>query len=215
MGLALFGLDGTLVQRGRLVRAALSALSRDHGYGPDIEQWLLAELSDRAEPKDFDRLRAAFPIKEDAEYLWRVFLARTAASVRRSPAVLHALVRLKAAGWSAGIVTNGPSDLQRAKVQAAGLADLVDGIAVSGDIDVHAPDPRLFELAAARCGTRLGPGDWMIGVDLETDLIGGHKAGLQTIWVGGEASLDDVPLPHHAAPDVAQAVDHVLSRPGA
>lgn len=211
MRLALFDLDGTLVDRRAAFADAIADLAHDHAYGPEIEGWLLTELADHADRSDFDRLRATFRIEESSEHLWRVYVDRMAAAVHCRPAVLDSLARLKDAGWSVGVATNGASDIQRAKVQATGLADFIDGIAASGDIDVRKPDPRLFELAAARCGTQLTSGDWMTGDNPENDIAGGAAAGLRTIWVRGQPWPDDLTVPHHAVDDVTDAIDHLLA----
>lgn len=210
--LAIFDLDGTLVDRTSAFTDAIATLSDDHGFGPEIERWLLTELADQADRGDFERLRVAFPaISESADHLWRVYIDRMAASVRCRPAVLDSLAKLKEAGWSVGVAPNGASDIQRAKARATGLAELIDGIAASGDIDVRKPDPRLFELAAARCGTQLTPGDWMTGDNPETDIAGGYRAGLRAIWVRGRPWPDGLTTPHHAVDDVTDAIDYLLA----
>ena len=211
MRLALFDLDGTLVDRRSAFVDAIVGLAHDHAYGPEIERWLLTELADRADRSDFDRLRTAFRLNESADHLWRVYVDRMAASVSCRPAVLSSLMQLREAGWSIGVATNGASDIQRAKVRATGLAELIDGIAASGDIDVRKPDPRLFELAAARCGTQLTPGDWMTGDNPETDIAGGYKAGLRAIWVRGRPWPNRLATPHHTVDDVTDAIDYLLS----
>ncbi|GGX85091.1 HAD family hydrolase [Streptomyces minutiscleroticus] len=215
MRLALFDLDGTLVDRRSAFTDAIAELSHDHGYGPEIERWLLTELADRADRHDFVRLRDTFRLGEDPDHLWRVYVDRMADSVTCRPAVLDSLTRLREAGWSIGVATNGASDIQRAKVHATGLSGLIDGMAASGDIDVRKPDPRLFELAAARCGTQLTPGDWMTGDNPETDIAGGHRAGLRAIWVRGRPWPEDLATPHHTVGDVPEAVDHLLSHSSA
>ncbi|MFJ3223330.1 HAD family hydrolase [Streptomyces sp. NPDC086783] len=211
MRLALFDLDGTLVDRRSAFAEAVADLTRTHGYGPDVEHWMLTHLADRGCPEDFARLREVFNLDESAAGLWRAYIDRMTAAVTCRPAVLDSLARLRDASWTVGVVTNGPSDIQRAKIHATGLADLVDGIAASGDIDVRKPDPRLFELAAARCGTQLSRDDWMIGDDPENDIAGGYKAGLQPIWVRGMTWPDDLAVPHHSVDDVTQAIDYLLT----
>ncbi|MET9077874.1 HAD family hydrolase [Streptomyces sp. NPDC004232] len=212
MKLALFDLDGTLVDRNGAFATAIAELSQDHGYGPEIESWLLTGLADRAERRDFDRLRATFPIEESADHLWRVYVGRMAAAVTCRPGVLDSLARLKRAGWSIGVATNGASDIQRAKIDATGLAELIDGIAASGDIDVRKPDARLFELAAARCGTQLSHGDWMTGDNPETDIAGGYNAGLRAIWVRGGTWPDGLAAPHHTVDNVTDAINYLLAQ---
>ncbi|MGP2440307.1 HAD family hydrolase [Streptomyces sp. JW3] len=211
MRLALFDLDGTLVDRRAAVADAIADLVHDHAYGPEIERWLRTELADTADREDFVRLREVFGVGEDPGHLWRVYVDRMASAVTCRPAVLDSLAALKEAGWSVGVATNGASDIQRAKLRATGLAELVDGIAASGDIDVRKPDPRLFELAAARCGTQLSAGDWMTGDNPETDIAGGAAAGLRAIWVRGRPWPDGLTAPHHSVDDVTEAVGHLLA----
>ncbi|MFE4626022.1 HAD family hydrolase [Streptomyces mirabilis] len=211
MHLALFDLDGTLVDRRSAFADAIADLTRTHGHGPDVEHWMLIHLADRASPDDFARLREVFNLDESAADLWHAYIDRIAAAVTCRPAVLDSLARLKAASWSIGVATNGASDIQRAKIRATGLADLIDGIAASGDIDVRKPDLRLFELAAARCGTQLSRDDWMIGDNPENDIAGGYKAGLQTIWVRGRPWPGGLAVPHHSVDDVTEAIDYLLT----
>ncbi|WP_338682020.1 HAD family hydrolase [Streptomyces acidiscabies] len=214
MRLALFDLDGTLVDRAAALSATVAGLCRDHGYDPAVGEWLLTELAENGGRDVLGRLPEAFGIVESPEHLWRVYVDRMAASVVCRPDVLESLGRLREHGWSIGVVTNGSSDLQRAKIRSAGLADLVDGIAASGDIDVRKPDPRLFELAAARCGTQLTAGDWMTGDDPVKDIAGAAGAGLRAIWVRGRTWPEGLDVPHHSVADVVEAVGHLLERSG-
>lgn len=211
MRFALFDLDGTLVDRSAAFADAVASLVHDHAYGPEIEQCLLTELADRADRSDFDRLRTTFFLNESADQLWRSYVDRMAASVHCRPAVLTALQKLKQVGWILGIATNGASDIQRAKLDASGISDLIDGIAVSGDIDVRKPDRRLFELAAARCGLSLADGGWMIGDNPATDIGGGRQVGLSTIWVRGRPWPDALFTADHTVDDVTDAIDLLLT----
>ncbi|MEU3522229.1 HAD hydrolase-like protein, partial [Streptomyces sp. NPDC006654] len=121
MRFALFDLDGTLVDRRSAFPDAIAQLSADHGYGPEIERWLIAQLSDRADPSDFERLRVTFQLNESADHLWRVYVDRMAATITCRPEVLESLAELRAADWTIGIVSNGASDIQRAKLAATGI----------------------------------------------------------------------------------------------
>jgi putative hydrolase of the HAD superfamily len=205
VALALFDLDNTLVHRQRPFATAVADLCRDLGYGSEIETWLRTELADRAGPEDFARMRRAFTLTEPADALWTAYVDRMAAAVACRPAVREGLAGLRAAGWRIGIVTNGSSATQRAKLTATGLAELVDGVAVSDDVDVRKPDPRLFALAAARCGADLR-GATMTGDNPAGDIGGGHAAGLRTVWLRGRPWPSHVPPPHHAVDDVLAAM---------
>lgn len=209
--LALFDLDGTLVDRQTAVRDVLTALCRAHDFNTATEQWLRAELVDRATPNNFVRLREVFGLAVPAVQLWQEYGDLMAAAVTCRPEVLEGLARLRAARWTIGIITNGAGDIQRAKLAATGLARLVDGVAVSGDLEIRKPDWRLYELAASRCGRSLADGGWMTGDNPAGDIGGGHQAGLRTIWLRGRPWPEGLKAAHHTVDDVTDAIAILLS----
>jgi putative hydrolase of the HAD superfamily len=141
-----------------------------------------------------------------------VYVDRMAAAVSCRPHVLEGLAELRAAGWTIGIVSNGASDIQRAKLTTTGLAALVDGIAISDDIQVRKPDSRLFHLAAARCGAELIGDVWMTGDDPVNDAGGAAQAGLRTIWLRGRPWPAGLREPDHTVDDVIDAITILLGR---
>lgn len=80
------------------------------------------------------------------------------------------------------VITNGPSDLQRGKIDRLGLEDHVDEVVISGEVGVIKPDRAIFALAAERLGRPLEQG-WMIGDNPVSDIGGARDAGLRTIWL--------------------------------
>ncbi|MFJ8982584.1 HAD family hydrolase [Streptomyces sp. NPDC102282] len=208
---ALFDLDGTLADRQSAFSEAVTGLCRAHTLTPDVEQWLRTELVDRANAADFARLRDAFDLEVPATQLWQKYVSLMAAAVTCRPEVLQGLARLRADAWTIGVITNGGSDIQRAKLAATGLADLVDGVAVSGDLEIRKPDLRLFEVAAHRCGVSLANGGWMIGDNPAGDIGGGHQAGLRTIWLRGRPWPDELPAAHHVVNDITDAITILLN----
>ncbi|WP_262371323.1 HAD family hydrolase [Streptomyces sp. WAC01526] len=209
--LALFDLDGTLVDRHAAFHDAVASLCHAHDFRPEIQDWLLAELADRANAADFARLRETFALIEPAAQLWQEYVDLMADSVTCRPAVLEGLARLRSAAWTVGIATNGASDIQRAKLAAVGISELIDGVAASGDMEIRKPDVRLFELAAFRCGVSLADGGWMIGDNPAGDIGGGHQAGLRTIWLRGRPWPEDLPAAHHVVDDVTDAITILLN----
>ena len=207
--LALFDFDNTLIDRRASVAAAVGGICADFRYGREIEAWMLTEFAEHANPDDFARLRQTFTLAEPTTTLWTAWIHQMAAAVICRPAVREGLARLRSAGWTIGLVTNGSSDIQRAKLDAAGLAELVDGVAVSGDINVRKPDPQLFELAADRCHADL-TGAVMTGDSPAADIGGGHAAGLRTIWLRGRPWPAEIPAPHHTVDDVLDAITILL-----
>nr|WTB12103.1 HAD family hydrolase [Streptomyces antimycoticus] len=204
-------MDGTLADRQSALSDAVTSLCRTHALTPAAERWLLTELADRANAANFARLRNTFDLAVPTAQLWQEYIDLMAAAVTCRPEVLKGLAHLRAAAWTIGIVTNGASDIQRAKLAATGLADMVDGVAVSGDLEIRKPDPRLFELAASRCGMSLVGGGWMIGDNPAADIGGGHQAGLHTIWLRGRPWPEDLTAAHHAVDDVTDAIAILLN----
>ncbi|WP_229925613.1 HAD family hydrolase [Streptomyces longispororuber] len=207
----LFDLDGTLVDRQTALSDAITELCRAHDFDKDVEQRLRADLADRANPRDFVRLKRACELAVPAEQLWQEYVDLMAAAVTCRPEVLEGLARLRAAAWTIGVITNGAGDIQRTKLAATGLASLVDGVAVSGDLEIRKPDRRLFELAAVRCGVSLEDSGWMVGDNPAGDIGGGHQAGLRTIWLRGRPWPDGLRAAHHAVDDVTDAITILLT----
>ena len=83
------------------------------------------------------------------------------------------------------LVSNGPSDMQRAALAKVGIESYFKTIVISGDEDVavRKPNPRIFELACERLNA--SPEHvLMVGDNLEADIQGALAAGLQAVWLG-------------------------------
>ncbi|MFD8461916.1 HAD family hydrolase [Streptomyces antimycoticus] len=113
---------------------------------------MTARLRDRAYPEDFVYLRDVLRLTDDAEDLWCEYVDGVARSVHCFPGVPEGLQALRSDGWKLGILTNGADDIQRAKIDRAGLAALFDGVAISEGIGARKPEHALFE--ACRCRAR-------------------------------------------------------------
>lgn len=93
-----------------------------------------------------------------------------------------------------GMITNGDSVQQHAKVAALGLTETFAVVIASGDIGIAKPDPRIFKLAAERLGV---PPERcaFIGDRQDTDAIAATAAGMTGIWLNRDGMLasGDVP----------------------
>lgn len=87
-----------------------------------------------------------------------------------------------AASMRVGLMTNGFSEIQRAKLaQFPGLAEVADAIIISEEVGVLKPDPRLFEAAASEVDVR--PERILyVGDSLHSDVGGGIGAGWKVAW---------------------------------
>lgn len=81
-----------------------------------------------------------------------------------------------------GIITNGPSDVQRAKIELLGVAPLVDFILISEEFGAAKPERAIFEAALGQTGVAAGEVVF-IGDSAEHDMAGAISIGMQTIWI--------------------------------
>lgn len=93
--------------------------------------------------------------------------------------LLGALVKMNV---QLGIITNGPSDHQRNKIERLGLRRFIPEkhIIISGDIGVAKPDAAIFAYAAQRMNLVNPP--LFVGDSIENDIKGAKKAGWYTLW---------------------------------
>ncbi|WP_042422210.1 HAD family hydrolase [Streptacidiphilus anmyonensis] len=211
MPLALFDLDNTLVNRTGAVHSVVTRLCAAHGVHPADVPRIAEALRERAYPATFAALRRELHLPSPAIALWDWYVDAIAAAVTCPPAVATGLAQLREAGWTVGIVTNGATDIQRAKLRATGLDQVVDAICISDDIGARKPEAQIFHAAAERCGTPLTNG-WMVGDNPATDIAGAHAVGLRTIWIAaGRAWTHDSRPADHDVADAAGAVTHLLN----
>ncbi|MGW0841429.1 HAD family hydrolase [Streptomyces sp. NPDC002787] len=209
--LVLFDLDNTLVdRRGTLADWAAEFTTR-HGLEDKEQAHVLGVVAERAYPSSFDAIRTRYRLPMSTADLWHEYCTDIAGLVSCPTEVLDGFDELRAAGWRVGVATNGAADIQRAKLRATGISERVDGVFVSEEADARKPQTRHFALAAARCGTVLGDGGWMVGDNPANDIGGGRSAGLHTIWISnGRSWLADDHSPDHVVPNARAAIDLLL-----
>ncbi|GAA2211413.1 HAD family hydrolase [Nonomuraea monospora] len=206
--LALFDLDRTLIDLSAAFLRWAEEFAEQHHLRPEDIAWLVS-LDQGVHPhRDifFTKVRQHFGLPEPVEELWADYRQRMPYLVRCYPGVLSGLDELRAAGWLVGIITNGMADNQLGKLRRTGLAESVDGYAVSGVEGIRKPDARLFQIAAQRCGASLTEGGWMVGDNLVTDIAGAQAAGLRGIWVDHGTWPGHEHRADHVVADVTEAI---------
>ena len=81
-----------------------------------------------------------------------------------------------------GLVTNGPAEVQRAKIALLEVEPLVDFVLVSEEFGAWKPDPAIFAEALRLGGARADEAVF-VGDSAEHDIAGARAAGIRTIWV--------------------------------
>ncbi|PZA08392.1 MULTISPECIES: HAD family hydrolase [unclassified Meiothermus] len=107
---------------------------------------------------------------------------RTARALYPRYPEVDALLSALSPRYRLGLVTNGVPDLQRAKIYGSNLASHFQAVAVSGELNVGKPDPKIFEWICARL--EVAPAECvMVGDNPERDVAGAIQAGMRSVWV--------------------------------
>ena len=100
-----------------------------------------------------------------------------------------------------GLITNGPADVQRPKVELLGVERLVDFILISGEFGAWKPDPAIFA-EALRLGDAAATEAVFVGDSAEHDIAGAQATGIRAVWVNrtGRPWAAPTPPPDHEIP---------------
>jgi putative hydrolase of the HAD superfamily len=85
-------------------------------------------------------------------------------------------------GMRFGIITNGDSVQQRAKITALGLTEVFTAVVASADIGIAKPDPRIFLHAARQLGT-VPERCVFVGDRHDTDALAAAAVGMKGVWL--------------------------------
>jgi putative hydrolase of the HAD superfamily len=197
MKAVVFDLDNTLFDHTGCAVAGLRAWVTGLGIVPTdelIAEWfvieedqfgrfLAGELTHQGQRRG--RLRAFLPVlglpvpSTDAELdeVFAGYLTQYTNNWIAYPDARPALEVARGNGWRIGVLTNGSTRQQNAKLKKIGLADLIDVVCTSEGLGFSKPDPRAYHRVCEALGVE--PSDaLMIGDNLELDVLAAQAAGL-------------------------------------
>ncbi|HEY2823960.1 MAG TPA: HAD-IA family hydrolase [Gemmatimonadales bacterium] len=199
----LFDLDDTLLDRRATIETWLPGHCRRFGLDDTMVPRYRARFqeldADGASPREplFLSLAAEFPVGVSPAILREDFRANAWDHCVTLEGAFPLLERLRADGYRLGVITNGSSRVQRAKVENLGLARFVDTILVSEEEGVHKPDRAIFERALERLGGSLESA-MFIGDNPAADIAGARGAGMTAVWAPRHLPWPaDLALPTH------------------
>jgi putative hydrolase of the HAD superfamily len=216
----LFDLDETLTDRRQSVIAfsarfvadfAASLLEPD---GPALAEAL--RLADRSgyRPREevFAELRATLawrhvPTAEEFVTYWNAVFPECCVAQSEAEATVDGLA---ARGIRLGIVTNGATAVQEAKIDALRLRPRMAAIVISERAEVEKPHAGIFRLALDALGVapQQAPQVWFVGDHPYNDVLGAAGAGLTGIWLRG---VRPWPASHLPPPHQIAALDELLA----
>jgi putative hydrolase of the HAD superfamily len=98
------------------------------------------------------------------------------------PGAHDAIDEFKARGVKLALVTNGAADTQRAKVERFELAHRFDHIQIEGEHGFGKPEERAYLHAMEALGVTASD-TWMIGDNLEWEIVAPQCLGIYAIWM--------------------------------
>jgi putative hydrolase of the HAD superfamily len=104
-----------------------------------------------------------------------------------------------------GMITNGPSEVQRAKIELLAIEAHVDFILVSEEFGAWKPDPSIFA-EALRLGGAEPASAIFIGDSAEHDMAGARAAGIDAVWMNpaGRPWSSPPPAPRYIVSSLAE-----------
>ena len=191
----LVDLDETLYSREDAFWTWIASEAQTAGASTQLDREQIAKLDGRGRGDKqalLEHLNAVFDWREEEHERLQRFRHGIAAACHLAPGVRESLVRV-GAQYRLGMVTNGSSGTQRAKVAALGLEGLFDPLLISEEVGVRKPDARAFHLAIA--DWRIPPESVLfVGDDPVSDIAGAEAAGMRALRVGHEAGISSISL---------------------
>lgn len=214
----LFDLDHTLLDSDESEAVAFADVMRFAGvqdFQPllgtyrkiNLALWMEVEAgtlaAEHVRTKRFEEFNGIAGIDADPAAMGEVFVRGLGRHGRLYPGAIE---MLEAVGSMAvmGLVTNGISDVQRARIARLGLDGLFSAIVVSSEVDVAKPAAAIFDIVFDSLGRPDRSSAVMVGDSLTSDMAGAHRFGIATCWYN----------PAGRSVDVDFALDHIVAELG-
>lgn len=97
------------------------------------------------------------------------------------PDALAVIDTLRSRGVRLALVTNGAAEIQRGKITRFDLTHRFDHIQIEGEHGFGKPDERAY-LHAMQALDVEPPGTWMVGDNLEWEVVAPQRLGIHAIW---------------------------------
>ncbi|MEN5016891.1 pyrimidine 5'-nucleotidase [Erwinia sp. Eh17-17] len=85
-----------------------------------------------------------------------------------------------------GIITNGFTALQQARLEHTGFLGVFDLLVISEQVGYAKPHPAIFDYALNQMGNPARERVMMVGDNPDSDILGGINAGMATCWLNAD-----------------------------
>ena len=123
------------------------------------------------------------------------------------PGALELVQRLHNKGYRMAVVTNGMAQVQHGRLDKSPIVPYMEQVFISEEIGAHKPDPAMFDIACQSLGIDDRRRAVMIGDNLQSDILGGNLANMDTIWYNFNLAMrNDEIVPTYEVSDYEQLV---------
>ena len=218
----LLDLDHTLLDSNASEHAAFAATVRSVGLEPtpdlfaeynviNTALWAAVERGETTpvalRTKRFEQFVTAIGVDADPEALAVTFttgLGDNGELYTGAREVLDAL----AGRHRLAMVTNGLSEVQRARIERLDLGRYFAAVIVSAEVGTSKPGTKIFDITFEELGLPDRAGAVMVGDSLTSDIQGGINAGIDTCWYnphrGPLPNAVDGPQPAHTIEELQE-----------
>jgi len=189
----LLDLDETLYSREAAFWDWLETEARAAPVAGKLDRQKIADLDQRGRGDKqglLEYLDSVFEWRHTQEERQKRFRSGISGAVRLAPGVKESLTRLSLQ-LKLGLISNGTSATQRAKLEALAVETLFDPIVISEEVGLRKPDVQIFELAIR--GWHLAPDRVLfVGDDPVSDISGAQAAGMRALRVGHDDGIPSI-----------------------
>ena len=205
----IFDLDDTLCDYRKATEDAKSPINEVlDSHGIDIHAFwerfnrvklsLFRQFADKAITRDEYRIRRFADVLEGSHARFRelsdelnhIYMQETNHNIELFSDTIPLLKVLRAKNIEAVILTNGPSDGQRAKFKTFGLSRYIRRIYIGEEIGFSKPNPKAFEVVLRDLGASAS-NVLMVGDSIENDIHGAEQVGIKAVLIDREDSHGD------------------------
>jgi HAD superfamily hydrolase (TIGR01549 family) len=204
----LFDIDGTLFDRHNAQRLIFRAFKREFtSLFDDIDEYMLMAIYYEAGRLAGEYFHTDNDTKLIYVYQFQMFLTMLGredgyaqrmadfyieqySKINSEIPNARAVVEKVAEKYPVGVISNGVSLGQRAKLQSLGIVPLLKCVLISDEVGIAKPDRQIFEKAAADLGLKTKDCLY-VGNTFDHDIMGGSGAGMLTCWLNYKKAAPD------------------------
>ena len=179
----------------------------------NLELWAAVERGEinpqQVRTRRFERLVAEQKIDADPLQMADDFVAGLGANGNLYDGAREVIERLSGQA-SLALVTNGLSEVQRARIDRLGIVEYFDAIVISAEVGAAKPSAEIFDIVFEALDFPTKESALIVGDSLTSDMQGGANYGIATCWYNPNGqSIRQADLVDHEIGDLKELLGFV------